>query len=80
MLPEHHAAPVIALQNAGTRVSPIEGRCLRRQVEAHLAVMQGREKELTGDVKKLTAQLSELEAQLTEDETPSEDDETAEEE
>ena len=39
---------------------------LRRQLEAHLSVMQSRERELTGDAKKLDGQLSELQAQIEE--------------
>ncbi len=39
---------------------------LRRQVEAHLKVLQDKERQVRGDQKKLKAQLSEVQAQLDE--------------
>ena len=50
---------------------------LRKHLEAHLAVMQGRERELIGDVKKLNSQLSELHAEMPEDDAQTQQDEVA---
>ena len=39
---------------------------LRRQLEAHLKVLQDKERQVRGDLKKLKTQLSEVQAQLEE--------------